>query len=244
MLGIRGRGFVARIAAGCLLGAATAAALAPTAGARATAAHSATAVNACQSINVNDDGWDYYNIGYGNKGDVYINTSSVINSLHEAIFRNFFVTGDANNYVEGGWTAHNGGYNNPTVYAEWKNLGMDSNPQFYTGYGLTPNTDKVFTVENVGFHNIFRFYVDNQSNPFNYSPIMNFGSGYLQTNSERYNSCDSMYAHFYNLSYYDSSSWTSSYNNLECYITQATGWFFNKTSNSDHTINQVSGKTC
>jgi hypothetical protein len=168
----------------------------------------------------------------------------VIDNLHAPIFRNFFVTGDGNNYVEGGWTADNDTAVDPTVYAEWKNDGADSLPIYYTGYTLDPGTNKVFTIENVGDVGIFRFYVDDQSDPYNYSPEMNFQNGYIQTNSERYNSCDSMYANFTSLNWYNFNTWTSSYNDLECFITTAGGYYFDKASNSAHSINSSTGVTC
>jgi hypothetical protein len=218
--------------------------VAPGVGAHA-AAKPAIVTNDCETINVNDDGWDYQNNGaYGNRGYIYINSSGVIDNLHDAIFRNFFVTGDEDNNVEAGWTADNGGYSGPTVYSEWMIDDVQYDPVFYTGYSLSPGTNKVFNIENVGDVGIFRFYVDDQANPYGYSPEMKFQNGYIQTNTERYNSCDSMYANFTSLNWYDFNAWTSSYNDLECYITTAGGYYFDKASNSAHSINTSNGVTC
>jgi len=115
---------------------------------------------------VNVEGYDAGSYHYGNKSYIYVNTSSVINGLSDSIFRSLFIAGSADNGVEVGWTANNGGHSGPTVYAEWVNRGVDSGPKFYTGYSLSTDTSYRFFVENVGHIQIFRFLVDGQSSPF------------------------------------------------------------------------------
>ncbi len=85
------------------------------------------------------------------------------------------------------------------------NRGVDSFPQYYTGYGLVDNNSYIFDVFNSGHRGIFRFKMASDPSPFNYSPTMNFNQGPVITNSEHYNSCDSMYTEMDFLNYYGSS---------------------------------------
>lgn len=80
------------------------------------------------------------------------------------------------------------------------------------------------------------------------SPTMNFSQGTAWTNSERYNTCDPLYAHFYNLNYCNASggvcSRTSSYNDLECAADTSSTYLFDKKNNSEHYVDQGNGVNC
>lgn len=97
---------------------------------------------------------------------------------------------------------------------------------------------------NDGGEGIWRFYVDGESTPFDYSPTMIFNLGWIATNSERYNTCDSLWANIFNLNFYTFTNWTSSYDDLECFYTSAPDWYFNKISNSQNEVTQSPGVTC
>ena len=227
------------IATGCLLGALTVVTtvLGPTAPAFAS----------CSSHHTNVEGDDFGSNRYGNSAEIYVNTSSTIDSLNDSIFRSLFVTsGSWDNDVEIGWSAHNGDHSGPTVYAEWVNRGVDSGPQFYTGYSLNHNSYSSFSVFNSGHQGIFRFKVDNQSSPFSYSPTMNFNLGPIITNSEHDNSCDSLWTDMFSLSYFNSSgNWIAGYGNLECfYDNSVNDWLFNVIDNSELKVDENTDLTC
>ncbi len=127
------------------------------------------------------------------------------------------------------------------MYAEWINKGVDSGVQEYRGYTLNTNGTYHFKVENLGDQGIWRFVVDGQSQPFNYSPTMAFNTGLPLNNSERYNSCDSLYASFTYLKYASQPGvWAGSYKDLECDVDTANGWYFHKISNSSSDVTQKS----
>jgi len=130
--------------------------------------------------------------------------------------------------------------NTAVVYAEWVNDGVDSGPQ-ETSYDPTTNANVHVRVENVGDRDIWRFVVANQGSPFNYSPTMDFNSGYTITNSEHYINCDTLYASFQNLDYSDSpGNWTSSYEDYQCYFDDSDDWYFHLNSNSSSDVTQTS----
>lgn len=204
----------------------------------------AAATAACASSHQNVEGYDYTAPHYGNAGLVYVNNSSTLGSLRDSVHRSLFNIGSVGNDVEVGWTANNGGYSSPTVYAEWVNRGVDSGPQFYTGYSLNYNTNYTFKVQNIGHISIWRFYIDGQGSPFNYSPTMNFQQGTALTNSERRNTCDSMFTHMYNLQYYSALKAFHPYSSLSEYACTATdGWKLNILSNTELYVDQ-NGGTC
>lgn len=207
----------------------------------------APALAACTAHHTNVEGYDTAAIRYGNSASIYVNTSSTVSSSVDSIFRSLFVSnGSFDNDVEVGWTANNGGHSGPTVYSEWVNRGADSGPQFYTGYSLNYDTHYRFSVINVGHIDIFRFLVDGQSSPFNYSPTMNFNRGTVITNSEHHNTCDSMWTDMSGLEYFDSSgNYVSGYGNLACYYNGSINdWLFNKISNTELKVDQGTGSSC
>jgi hypothetical protein len=232
----------------CILGLAITGAAEPsTLGAR-----SASVENSCVGHHANVTGNDSAQPAtYGNEGNVYVNTQTTLNSLQNNIYRSLFVIGpgvDNNghplNDVEVGWTAGDGLFSNtPIVYAEWINNGVDSYPQ---NSSYVPTTDAFvhLRVENVGNKDIWRFVIGGQSQPFNYSPTMVFNTGWVLTNSEHWNSCDSLYASFRSLDYSGSlGTWTTSYQNYKCYIDTSTDWYFHKNSNSSSDVTTDSS-TC
>jgi hypothetical protein len=174
----------------------------------------------------------------GNGGTLYVNDATTLGSLHDAIARSLLVVNTSTslgNDVEVGWGDVGLG---PAVYAEWIVDGMDSNPQWDTNSGdlIYPNTNRIFKVQNDAHAFQFRFYFDGDGTPFNYSGYnANLNQGYDLTNSEHYNSCDSMWTHMYGLSYYNvSNQWVSPYGQLIWYYCNTDGhWLLNIPDNSN-----------
>ncbi len=228
----------APIVVGCLLGAATVGGTIFVSAAPASAS--------CTSQHENVNAYDKSGTYFGNRGNIYINTSAVINSLHDALYRSLFIFVDTKNVVEVGWGAGPNnitGHSNPTVYAFWVNGGT---PGHFTYTSVSEDTNRTFTVENVGHIEIFRFYFDGESSPFAYSPKMTFDFASPLTNSEHYNTCDSLWTHMYGLNYFQNDgTWSSSYGDLECAGNSAEGWYLHKDSNSElHVTQDSSGKLC
>lgn len=224
------------IALGCLLGAATVAGTIFVSAAPA----SASCTSAHQNVQAIDNGTHY-----GNGGHIYVNTSTVINSLHDSLYRSLMLWYDGSNSVEIGWGAGPNnitGHSNPTVFAFWINRGTPGQRAYKS---LSENTNYLFRVENVGHIEIFRFYLDGESSPFAYSPTMKFDTAWPAPNSEHYNTCDSLWTHMYGLSYFTGSgSWSSSYNDLECWY-NTSKWYLYKNSNSElHVYSSSSGALC
>lgn len=107
----------------------------------------------CNTNHVHVGGYDKGNSdAYGNKGWIYVNTSSVIDSLHADTSRSLFIYGPAGYNVEVGWEAHNG-TSYPVVYAEWEIGGTTDPPQIdknSNGQDLATNTNYRFRVEDLG----------------------------------------------------------------------------------------------
>ena len=227
------------IATGCMLGGLTVV---------ATGLGSSTPVlAACNSVHQNAEGYDNSYPRYGNHGRIYVNTSATIGGLQAAIHRSLFVVGSFwENDVEVGWTANNGSHSGPTVFSEWVNRGSDSGPRFYTGISLLYDTDYKFEVKNVGHVKIFRYVVDGESSPFDYSPTMNFNLGTIVTNSERRNTCDTMYTEMTSLGYIDSNgNLNFGYGHLACfYNPPANGWKLNIIDNQHIKVDANTGVTC
>lgn len=226
------------IALGCLLGAAT---VGGTTFVLAVPA-SASCISAHENVQAKDAG----GFQYGNRGNIYVNSSTVINSLQDSLYRSLMVFDNGSNFVEVGWGAgpHNiTGNSGPTVFAFWINDGV-SGKKIWSS--LTTDTDRTFTVENVSQVRIFRFYFDGESSPFAFSPTMDFNYGLLAPNSEHYNTCDSLWAHMNGLNYFDASgNWSVSYGNLECWYNSSTGWYLYKNSDSElHVYSSSSGTLC
>ncbi len=225
------------VALGCLLGAATVGATTFVSGAPASAS--------CTSAHQNVVADDVSSGHYGNRGNIYVNTSSVINSLHNALYRSLFIQYDGKNWVEVGWGAGPNnitGNSGPTVYAYWVNKGT---PGQHIYKSLSEDTNRTFTVENAGHIEIWRFYFDSESSPFAYSPTMIFNSSTALANSEHYNTCDSLWTHMYGLNYFSSGGVWRSWGDLECSYNDSTGWYLYKNSNTElHVYSSSNGKLC
>lgn len=235
---LQSRKFI-RILFSCLLGAT---------GIVWTGAISATPAYAvCSDQHVNFELRDTFNTAWGNKGVTYVNTSTTLNNLNKWMVRSFFIVHNFRNWVEVGWIAGPlSAYGSlPVVYADWMNRGHFSGVKYYPGYSLNPNTEYRFRVENVGGNRIWRFVVDGESSPFQYSPTMTFNSGFPLDNSEKNNSCDSLYTHMYDLAEsINATTWTG-YSNLECYDDAGiTAWDSSISSNSEYYINGTSADSC
>ncbi len=228
----------APIVVGCLLGAATVGGTTFVSAAPA----SASCTSAHQSVNAKDAS----SVHYGNRGNIYVNTSAVINSLQDALYRSLFIFVDTNNAVEVGWGAgpHNiTGNSTPTVYAFWVNKGT---PGQKIHVSVSEDTDHTFTVENVGHIEIFRFYFDSETSPFAYSPTMAFDAATALTNSEHFNTCDSLWTHMYGLNFFSVGGDWRTWGDLECAgNTAKPDWFLYKNSNSElHVYSSSSGTLC
>jgi len=202
----------------------------------------------CATSHANVDGYDAGPFGaFGNKGYIYINTKTTLDSINATIWRSFFVSSDAYDEVEFGWTDVPNSV--PTPAADWYIDGQPSAVHTFN-YDLTYDTDVRFRIENLGTQNIFRFVIAGQSSPIGYSAALPFGSGFEMTNSEHYNSCDSMWTHMQDLAYeLPVGVWNSGYQNLEheCaapFNTKGDGWLFDKSSNSELYVSQTSGTSC
>jgi hypothetical protein len=241
------RRFASLIALGCLLGAATVAGTVAATAARPGIASAAPAVAACGSGHANVEGNSPDN-HYGNFAYIYVNTSGVLNNLNAALYRSIFIFGDVNNDVEIGWGAGPGSVtgsgSTPTVYAYWYNRGVQGKSIHVS---LSDDTNRAFTVQNIGHIEIFQFVFDGESSPFAYSPTMTFNIGIPLANSERWNYCDSLYTHIYNLVYLTNSGWSTDWGNWGCWTNGSVRnpYYLHKNSDSDMNVtSSSSGSIC
>jgi hypothetical protein len=236
---------------GCLLGAATiggtlASGALAVAAPRAGLAAARSVARSCATHHTNVEGSDKgNNATYGQKGYIYINTSTTLGNLQDDIFRTYSEWGPPGWNVEFGW-GDGPDFSGPTVISDYEMDGHTANAQSLS-YSLTDNTDVRFRIENIGLQYIWRYVVDGQSTPIGYSPTMNFNYGTPHTNSEHYNNCDSMWTHMWNLSYSNNvpPNWSSSFSNLQCYLDDSINdWLFDKISNQEEQVNETNGVTC
>jgi hypothetical protein len=239
------RRFASRIAVGCLLGTATVA-VAVT-GARTSIASVAPAQADCGSGHANVDG-NSPGDHYGNFAYIYVNKSDVLNNLHSALYRSIFIFDNSSNNVEIGWGAGPGSItgsgSTPTVYADWFNRGVRGDKIYLS---LSDNTNRAFTVQNIGHKEIFQFIFDAESSPFAYSPTMTFNIGIPVANSERYNFCDSLYAHIYHLVYLTNSGWSTNWGDWQCFADTSVRnpYYLHKISDSNMDVtSSSSGSIC
>jgi hypothetical protein len=233
-----------RLAAGCALGLAMIGILVPgthasAAGTAGTAGTAAARPARCRSIHANVEGYDArLPRAYGNQGYIYVNGRGALAHLHNYVARSLFVIGPGVahgrflNDVEIGWTAGPGRLRTPQVYAEWVNRGVDSKFRRYPGYRLLGGASFRFRVQDPGRRSVWQFLIGNRSRPFDFSPRMDFSHGYVLTNSEHYNTCDSLYARFHGLRYASAPHrWQPHYLDLKCYLNDSRGWYFHRVSN-------------
>jgi hypothetical protein len=232
-----------RITSGCLL------AVAAT-GAVVLRYPAVAQANTCSSSHANVEGFDAGPLGtYGNKGYIYINTQATLGATHDAVWRSLFVVSDAGDWVEFGWTEQRqAGIDSPTPAADWSIDGQPTPGAMTFNHALAYNSDVRFRIENIGTSDIFRFVIADESSPLGYSPALQFGSGFPLTNSEHYNTCDSMWTHMYDLAYeLPEGTWNSGYQDLkqDCSLAfKGDGWLLDKISNSELQVNQTSGTQC
>jgi hypothetical protein len=73
---------------------------------------------------------------------------------------------------------------------------------------------------------------------------MNFDTGLALAQSERYNTCDSLWTHEYELSFlYSDGTWSPDWDNWQCWANTSTNpaaaaWFLHKNSASDLNVTQ------
>lgn len=211
------------------------------------------ASQACDYHQANVQGQDYpANDHWGNGGTIHVSTQDTLNNLNSYIYRSLFVYGQqTGSDVEIGWTDRwNGSEPFPYPYAEWVDVGIQD-PGAITdpNSDINTNQDRVFKVQNTGHVNKFRFYFGTETVPFNYSPAMSFQVGTLATNSEHKNTCDTMYAHFHDLEYFDSAgNWNTPWENLQVgpLCSSINDWKFydpNGSTSEDY-VDQDSGNFC
>jgi hypothetical protein len=241
----RGRalGWVAtRIGVGCLLGAATlAGAGVATAGAGTASATART--NTCDTHHTNVMAYDAQGPSFwGTKGYIYINTADALSGLHDTIARTFFVySGSQTANVEFGWTDKNYIYNTPTPVSDYMVAGATQNPSFWPSFTLNYNSNVRFRIENLGNQGIFRYVIDGQSSPIAYSPTMDFNQGFAVTNSEHYNSCDTMWTDMFSLQHqYAINPGWSDWANIDCWNnTSVNDWYLHKVNATEVQVNQT-----
>jgi hypothetical protein len=234
---VRRAGTWTPLAAGCALGLATIGVLVLVPGTSARAAGARPAP--CRNIHANVEGYDARLPGaYGNQGYIYVNSRGALAHLRNFVARSLFVIGPGVahgrflNDVEIGWTAGPGRLHIPEVYSEWVSRGVDSKFRRYPGYRLRGGASFRFRVQDPGRHSVWQFLAGNRSRPFGFSPRMDFSHGYVLTNSEHYNTCDSLYARFHGLRYASAPGrWQPHYLDLRCYLNDSRGWYFHRVSN-------------
>jgi hypothetical protein len=202
----------------------------------------------CSSDHENVEASDYEFFGaYGNKGYIYLNKEATLSNLNDTVGRTFAVVSDNGEQdVEFGWLDNDtiGGtdYTTPTPVSDYMIGGITQNPTPLTGYTLSYDTDTWFRIDNVGGNEIFRYVIDGQSSPIGYSPTMNFNVGWPLTNSERYNTCDSLYTHQYDLSEDVSGGsdpvWQD-YSTLECFANTSSDWYMHINSDTNLDVTQT-----
>jgi|GEM_PF-2263355 len=206
---------------------------------------SAPALASCSASHDNIEAWDLAFYGaYGNRGSIYVNTDATLDNLNGIIARTFsVVSSNGMNDVEFGWADDIEGYNVPTVASDSEIGGNTATATMYPSYGLSYDTDYRFRIENLGDHDIFRYVVDGQSSPIGYSPTMNFNVGFVLTNSEHYNTCDSLWTHQYGLNEQvtsGSSPVWQSYTTLACFVNDSVpAWYLHVNSETDLQVTQT-----
>ncbi|HEV2375786.1 MAG TPA: hypothetical protein VGS19_26920 [Streptosporangiaceae bacterium] len=178
---------------------------------------------------------------YGNQAMIATNTQNTLNGLRGQVSRSLFIWAGTGNDVEVGWATGGSPMNEPTLYAEWVRNGMDSLQQWAGTIGAGTNWH--FEVDNAHGIGIWRFYFDGQTKPFNYSPTMAFNSGWALTNSERRNTCDTLWTHFYSLTDATSLGHYRPWTLLQCWADDAPGWNMQQVSASELYV-QTSGHVC
>jgi hypothetical protein len=242
------RRIAARVAwfSGLLIGASLLPAIAP------SAALACATVNPSRHVEGYDQGSNapqtYGVPHYGNAATIYVSTQSTVNSFKDADVRSIAVVGVSSlDDVEIGWGSDPiNGLRHPFVFTAHQVNGVQNPPyNYYGGFSLSYDNDYRFKVQDSNQDGYFDYYVGDPGNTslFRTSPKMVFVKGLVVTNSEHYNSCDSLWAHMNNLSYFNiSNNWVNSYDYLWEYLcTSQNSWLFNKISNNEHYVGENAG---
>jgi hypothetical protein len=209
----------------------------------------------CDRNHYQVQGYDKEFGGYGIIADINVNNIDM-NDLNDNIFRSIFVEFNPNNNTEFGWSAPYGVYpfKHAAIYTEYKANGSESSPNLIQS--VDANTTHRFKQEAPGDPNsngnyTWKFYLDGNflvQNTFGY----NFGT--LETNSERYNTCDTLFEHMTNLNNCtshanDTCNWWGSFGNLHCGTApppppSSNDYLFNKIDNTELQVEKATGNNC
>ena len=222
MKGLRGKAnrAVVRVTLGCILGSTG------LAGVSMVAAEPVFA--ACQSAHRNVMTFDNNGAAFfGNFAHVYVNTVNTISGLQNTIARTLSVwNGAETSNVEFGWTAHNGAYANAVPVSDYMVASTTQPPTLYgNSYPLNNNVYYRFKIQNVNSNGISRYYLDGQTSPIGYSPTMSFNEGYVTTNSEHYNTCDTMWTDMTGLQDNPSAGTWTNYSTISCWADTSSDWY-------------------
>ena len=235
----------ARIGAGCLLGAATLAG-AGVAAAGTGVASAAVQANACVNHHANVASYDAQGPSFwGTKGYIYINTAGALTGLQNTVARTFLVyAGSYTADVEFGWVDNDGGYSSPTPVSDYMVAGTTQPPSFWPTFPLHTNSNVRFRIENLGNQGVFRYVIDGRSSPIAFSPTMDFNQGFAVTNSEHYNSCDTMWTDMFSLQHqYAINPGWSDWANITCFrVTDPSinDWYLHAVTSTEVQVNQDS----
>jgi hypothetical protein len=197
----------------------------------------------CESYHTNMEAYDATAERFGIGGEVYVNDSTTLGDLQQSVWRSIFVFHDNSDWTETGWAdGPYSGVSSPTEYVTWDNDGTSSGTQFFNA--LDYDSDYFYKNQDQYGNEVYYFYVDGSE--LTYSPEMGFYKGDILTNSEHYDTCDSLWAHFYDLEYFnDDENWVSPLGDLEPYACDSDGnWLLNIVSDSELYVDQNDGVDC
>ncbi|HEV2372741.1 MAG TPA: hypothetical protein VGS19_11280 [Streptosporangiaceae bacterium] len=193
-----------------------------------------------QNVEADDNGPGQ--TAYGNQAMIATNGQGTLNGTRAQVSRSLFIWFSPGNDVEVGWATGGSPMNEPTLYAEWVDNGQDSLQQWAGTIGA--GADWHFEVDNAHGIGIFRFHFDGATRPFNYSPTMRFNQGWALTNSERRNTCDTLWTHFSSLQDQTSLTHWQPWAQLVCFADTAPGWNMAEISNSELFVQNSGGHVC
>jgi hypothetical protein len=212
------------------------------AGQRALAASDATCASHHANVEAYDSGG---NESFGEQANIYVNEYASLSSLQDMIARTIFLMNDAQTSdVEFGWVDDDYGYSDPVVVSDYMVQGTTQPPSFWVSYSLSYDTTVNFRIENVGDQGVFRFVVADEGSPIAYSPTMGFNEGWPVTNSEHYNTCDTLWTNMSGLEdqYSLQPEIWESYVDVNCWNnTSVNDWYLQKVNSDEIQVNQNSG---
>lgn len=180
---------------------------------------------ALYSVVANDD----TSIGknaWGVSGSNYIMTSPTIKKLHVSsiyVFKN--PTGDY--WAEVGWCWHSN-YNNPRYFGAYCKRGLS----YEVHFGDAPkNSNHSYSVEYVNLINKWRWKVDGSTKME--QGLEGWCAGYALASSERNDSGETNYSHFWNLKKRDSSGNWSNWSALKQYKDNDPSYYLKRVTDSE-----------